>query len=135
MNHERETLEGVINARNQAITARGPAATNPGDANAMRALGSAETMLSGALTKFFALAESYPDLKANTTMNQLMDELKSTEDNLAFSRKNYNDSVTTYNTACEVFPNSFVANNFGFARAELLNISDEAIKLAPKVSF
>ena len=78
MNHERETLEGVISARNQSITARGPAATNPGDMNAMKALGTAESTISGALTKFFALAESYPDLKANTTMNQLMAELKST---------------------------------------------------------
>lgn len=135
MKHERETLEGVISARNQAITARGPAATNPGDTNAMNALSSAESTLSGALTKFFALAESYPDLKANTTMNQLMSELKATEDSLAFSRKNYNDAVTKYNTSCEIFPNSFVANNFGFAKAELLNITDDNIRQAPKVSF
>lgn len=135
MKHEQETLEGVILARNQAITARGPAATNPGDPGAMKKLGIAETMLNGALGKFFALAEAYPDLKANTAMQDLMGELKNTEDQLAFARKNYNETATEFNTATEVFPQNIVANNFKFTRAELLTVTEEAVKEAPKVQF
>jgi LemA protein len=135
MAHEKGTLEAVIAARNQASAARAPAAANPADASAMQALNTAEAGLSGALTKFFALAESYPDLKANTTMNQLMEELSSTENKIAFSRQAYNDSATQYNTQCEVFPNNLVANNFGFTKAELLTLEQPEARQAPKVSF
>lgn len=135
MSHEKGTLEAVIAARNQAMTARAPAAANPADASAMQALNSAENVLGGALTKFVALAESYPDLKANTTMTQLMEELSSSENKVAFARQAYNDSATQYNTATEVFPQNIIAKNFGFERAELLSVSEPAARQAPKVSF
>ena len=135
MKHEQGTLEAVIQARNQAITARGPAATSPGDTNAIKNLGAAETMLNGALGKFFALAEAYPDLKANISMQDLMAELKNTEDQLAFARKTYNETATEFNTATEVFPQNIVANNFKFTKAELLTITDPAVSEAPKVQF
>lgn len=135
MGHEKGTLEAVIAARNQAISARAPAAANPSDASAIQALNNAEGALGGALTKFFALSENYPDLKANTTMNQLMEELSSTENKVSFSRQAYNDAVTQYNTAIEVFPNSLIARNFAFQHAELLVVTDPAAKQAPKVSF
>lgn len=135
MGHEKGTLEAVIAARNQAMTARAPAAANPTDGNAIQALNSAESALTGAMTKFFALSESYPDLKANTTMNQLMEELSSTENKVSFARQAYNDAATQYNTSCEVFPNNLIANNFRFERAELLTVAQPEAKQAPKVSF
>src|SRR5713101_6318708 len=105
MKHERETLEAVIAARNKAQTAVQQAAAKPGDPAAMQGLQAAEAGVTGALGRFFALAESYPDLKANQTMAQLMEELTSTENKVAFSRQAYNDAVTSYNTEREKFPN------------------------------
>src|SRR4051812_29396352 len=110
LSHERGTLEAVITARNAAASANTKAAQNPGDTGAMKELSGAETALSGAMTRFFALSEAYPDLKANTTMLNLMEELTSTENKVSFSRQAYNDSVTTYNTRREVFPTNFIAN-------------------------
>ena len=106
LKHERETLEAVIMARNQASAANQNAASSPGEPDAMKGLIGAETALTGALGRFFALAEQYPDLKANQTMSQLMEELSSTENKVAFARQSYNDAVMEYNIAREKFPNS-----------------------------
>ncbi|MBL7663371.1 LemA family protein [bacterium] len=134
--HERETLEAVIAARNQAVTASNTAAQKPGDVATMQALSGAESQLNGALGRLFALAEAYPDLKANTSMNQLMEELTSTENKVGFSRQAYNDSVMSYNVSRESFPNNIIAGMFGFTPAELLqSTGSEAERAAPKVSF
>jgi LemA protein len=135
MKHERETLEAVIQARNQAVAANKAAAQNPGDPKAMQALAGAEGMLGGVLGRLFALSEAYPDLKANQNMMQLSEELTSTENKVAFARQAYNDSVMTYNTAREVFPTVLIAGMFGFGQAELFEIQDEGEREAPKVSF
>ncbi len=135
MKHERETLEAVINARNAAVSGLQQAAADPTDAQAVAALGGAESMLSGALGKLFALAESYPDLKANQNMAQLQEELTSTENKVAFSRQGYNDAVMEYNTAREVFPSSVIAGMFNFSMAQFLEIEDVAKRETPKVSF
>ena len=135
LQHERGTLEAVIAARNAAATANTRAAQNPGEASAMKDLSSAESALSGVMGRLFALAEAYPDLKANTTMMTLMEELTSTENKVSFARQAYNDSVMAYNTKCEVFPTNIVANSFNFAPAELFVIEKPEEKEAPKVSF
>jgi LemA protein len=135
LKHERQTLEAVIVARNQASSAAQRAAAAPGDAAAMRDLAGAEAALGGALGRMFALAEAYPDLKSNTTMNQLSEELTSTENKVAFARQAYNDAVTAYNTGREVFPASIIAGVAGFAEARLLEV-DGAVEREPvKVSF
>jgi LemA protein len=135
LKHERQTLEAVIAARNQAAQARESAAAVPGDPSAVKALVGAETALSGALGKFFALAEAYPDLKANQTMTGLMEELTSTENRVSFARQAYNDAVMTYNTAREVFPSNLVAGALGFTAAESFTVESPAERAAPKVSF
>ncbi|MDD8044703.1 MAG: LemA family protein [Verrucomicrobiota bacterium] len=135
MKHERDTLEAVINARNQAVSANKQAALNPGDAASMQGLIGAETALGGAMTRFFALAEAYPDLKANQNMAQLQEELTSTENKVAFSRQAFNDSVTAYNTARETFPTVIFAGILGFSEAQLFEVSSEQEREAPKVSF
>lgn len=135
MKHESSTLEAVIAARNTAVTATRQAAANPGDAAAMQQLAGAEGALAGTLSKLFALSEAYPDLKANQNMMQLTEELTSTENKVAFARQAYNDSVMTYNTARETFPNSLVAGTFNFAPAELFAIEEPGEREAPKVSF
>ena len=135
MAHERETLEAVINARNQAAAAGKLAAQNPADAKAMAGLVGAEGMLTGALGRLFALSEAYPDLKANQNMMQLTEELTSTENKISFARQAYNDAVTVYNTKREVFPTNIVANMFNFVAATLFEIEEEAQKEAPQVSF
>jgi LemA protein len=133
--HERGTLEAVIAARNTAVSANTRAAQNPGDTSAMKEISSAETALSGAMGRLFALAESYPDLKANTTMLSLMEELTSTENKVSFARQAYNDSVMAYNTRREVFPTNLIAGPFNFGPAELFVIDKPEQKDAPKVSF
>lgn len=135
MSHERETLEAVIQARNQAAAAGKAAAQNPADAGAMTGLVGAEGALTGALGRLFALSEAYPDLKANQNMMQLTEELTSTENKISFARQAYNDAVTVYNTKREIFPSNIVANMFNFAAATLFEIEDAAQKEAPKVSF
>lgn len=135
MKHERETLEAVVQARNQAITAEKNAASDPGDAEAIKGLKGAEAQLTGAMGRLFALMESYPDLKANQNMMALQEELTSTENKVAFARQAYNDAVTTYNTAREKFPNTLVASSMGFKEAELFEIEIEAEREAPKVQF
>ncbi len=133
--HERGTLEEVVAARNQAVSAREQAAGNPGDPGAMHDLSRAEGALSGTLGRLFALAEAYPDLKANQTMAQLMEELTSTENRVAFSRQAFNDAVTSYNTARETFPTVIMANMFGFQAAELFEIQAPEEREAPQVKF
>ena len=133
--HERGTLEAVVAARNAASAANVRAAQNPGDAAAMKDLSGAETALTSTLGRLFAVAEAYPDLKANTTMMALMEELTSTENKVAFARQAYNDSVMAYNTQRETFPTNMVAGPFNFGPAELFVIEKPAEKEAPKVSF
>lgn len=135
LKHERETLEAVITARNQAQAAANRAEADPTDAGAIRELATAEAALGGAMGHFFALAEAYPDLKANQNMMQLTEELSSTENRIAFSRQAYNDAVMTYNTKCESFPDNLVAGKFGFKQAELLELEDKEARKAVKVSF
>ncbi|MDZ7620343.1 MAG: LemA family protein [Patescibacteria group bacterium] len=135
MKHERETLEAVIHARNQAASAGQAAAQNPGDPSAMQSLGRAEGQLTGALGRLFALSESYPDLKANQNMLALQEELTSTENKVAFSRQAYNDAVTAYNTGREVFPTVVFAGMFNFQPANLFEIEEPGQREAPKVSF
>jgi LemA protein len=135
MAHERETLEAVINARNTAVNGLKAAAADPSNAEAMKALGGAEAALGGTLGRLFALAEAYPDLKANQNMMQLQEELASTENKVAFSRQAFNDSVMTYNNATENFPSNIVANTFSFQASEFLEIESETKREVPKVSF
>ena len=133
--HERGTLEAVITARNAAVSGLKAAAANPGDPAAVQQLSGAENALSGALGRLFALAEAYPDLKANQNMMQLSEELTTTENKVAFARQAYNDSVMTYNNKREMFPGSIVAGNFGFLAAQLLEIESPEKRAVPKVSF
>jgi LemA protein len=133
--HERETLEAVIAARNTAMAGLKVAAADPGNAAAVAQLSGAEGALSGALGRLFALAEAYPDLKANQNMMQLSEELTSTENKVAFSRQAYNDAVMSYNNSREQFPGSVVANMFSFQPAQLLDIGKPEAREAPKVSF
>jgi len=133
--HERETLEAVIKARNQASRAMEKASSDPGNTEAIQGLIGAENVLTGTLGRLFALAEAYPDLKANQNMMQLSEELTATENKVSFARQAFNDAVMAFNTAREVFPNSIVANAFGFKEAQLFEITVEAEKEAPKVSF
>jgi LemA protein len=135
LRHERETLEAVIAARNTAMAGLKAAAADPGNAAAIAQLSGAEGALSGALGRLFALAEAYPDLKANQNMMQLSEELTSTENKVAFSRQAYNDAVMSYNNAREMFPGSVVANMFSFQPAQLLDLGKPEAREAPKVSF
>jgi LemA protein len=135
MKHERETLEAVIKARNAASSGLKAAAANPGDAAAMATLAGAEGALGATLGRMFALAEAYPDLKANQNMMQLSEELTSTENKVAFARQAYNDSVMSYNNQREMFPGSIIAGMFNFVAAQLLEISKPEAREAVKVSF
>jgi LemA protein len=135
LRHERETLEAVIAARNRAVQAREQASDRPGEPDAMQELRRAEGELSGTLGRLFALSESYPDLKANQTMERLMEELTSTENRIAFARQAFNDAVTQYNTGRETFPAVLIARNFGFQEAELFEIDEPEQREAPSVSF
>ena len=135
MKHERETLEAVISARNQAASAAKSAAADPSDAGAMKGLLGAEGALTGAMGRLFAVMESYPDLKANQNMMAVQEELTSTENKVAFARQAYNDAVTSYNTAREKFPNALIAGPAGFKPAELFEIEAAQEREAPKVQF
>jgi LemA protein len=138
MSHERETLEAVIAARSAAQSGLAAAKANPGDPQAMAQLAAAQNQLNSGLGRLLAVAEAYPDLKANQNMMQLTEELTSTENKVAFARQAYNDAVTTYNNKREVFPSSLVAGMFGFAPAALLDVDEDKraeVRAAPKVSF
>ena len=135
MKHEKETLKMVIDARNSANDAAKAASGNPSDQNAIKDLQASEKKLQGAMMSFQALAESYPDLKANTNMLALQEELATTENKVGFSRQAFNDAVMQYNTEIEVFPNSIIANQFRFAHATEWQIEDQAAKKNVKVTF
>ena len=136
MKHERETLEAVIQARNQAAGGLEQAAQDPGNADAIAGLAAAEGVLSGTVGRLFALAESYPDLKANQNMMQLSEELRSTENKVAFARQAFNDSVTQYNTYKQTFPTVGLAGMFGHGNdAAMLEFDSEQIAEPPTVSF
>ena len=135
LSHEKETLENVIAARNQAAGAREEAAAQPDDAGKMQQLKASEGRLAGAMSGFFALAEAYPDLKANQNMMQLTEELTSTENKVAYARQAFNDAVMRYNTQREQFPATLFANAFNFGPAELFEIEDESEREAPEVKF
>jgi LemA protein len=136
LKHERETLEAVIKARNQAVTAAQTAAASPGNPAAMQGLGQAEGALSNVLGRLFMLTEAYPDLKANQNMLAIQEELTSTENKVAFARQAFNDAVMEYNTRRESFPDNIFAGMFRFDPAELLNATESAEeRKAPKVSF
>ena len=135
MSHERGTLEDVINARNSAVSGLKRAAADPSDPEAIKALAGAEATLGGTLGRLFALAESYPDLKANQNMMQFQEELASTENKVAFARQAFNDAVMSYNNGCQNFPNNLIANNFNFKHAEFLEIEQEEKREVPTVSF
>jgi len=138
MAHERETLEAVIAARSAAQFGLAAAKANPGDPDAMAALAAAQGQLNAGLGRLLAVAEAYPDLKANQTMLQLTEELTSTENKVAFARQAFNDGVMAYNNKREVFPGNLFAGIFGFAAATLLEIPAEKqtqVRDAPKVQF
>ncbi|HUO83218.1 MAG TPA: LemA family protein [Gammaproteobacteria bacterium] len=133
--HERETLEAVISARNTAVSGLRAAAADPADAKAIQELAGAEAALQGTLGRLFALAEAYPDLKANQNMMQLQEELASTENKVAFARQAFNDAVMNYNNSRENFPNTIVAGLFDFEPAEFLDVEAPEKREVPEVSF
>ena len=135
LKHERETLEAVIAARNTAVSANRGAAAQPDDAAAVQKVMAAEGALTGAMTKFFALAESYPELKADKTMTNVMEELSATENKVAFARQAFNDAVMTYNTEREQFPKNIIANNFGFKEAQMFEVENAEARQAVRVNF
>ena len=136
MKHERETLENVIKARNTAVSANAAASADPGSASAIQGLVAAEGALSGALSRLFALAEAYPDLKANQNMMQLTEELTGTENKISFARQSFNDAVMSYNTSAQQFPTNVIASAFSFGPAELLKSTESDEERRPvKVQF
>ena len=135
MKHERETLEQVMQARHQAQNATSQAASHPENGDNIKQLSKAEGLLNKALANFYAVAENYPDIKASATMQQLMEELTSTENKVGFARQGYNDSVMNYHTYREQFPNNFIAGLFAFKETELFEVEAPEVKQAVKVSF
>ena len=135
MAHERGTLDEVVAARNGAVSARQQAAVDPTDAAAVQKVAAAEGVLTQSLGRLFAVAEAYPNLKANETMLQLQNQLTDTENQVSLSRQAYNDSVRNYNTQREIFPNSLIAGIFNFSPASLYEITDPGEREVPKVSF
>lgn len=135
MAHEQDTLEKVIQARNQAYSAKKGVSQDPSNAEAMSKLIAAEGTVKSQLGSFLAISESYPELRSNTNMNTLMEELSSTENKVSFARQAYNDATTEYNTARELFPSSLIAGMFNFAPAMLYEVEDQQARSAVKVKF
>jgi len=135
MAHEQETLEKVIQARNQAYNAKKGVSQDPSNSEAMTKLIAAEGAVKSQLGSFLAISESYPDLRSNTNMNTLMEELSSTENKVSFARQAYNDATTEYNTARELFPSSIIAGMFNFAPAMLYEVEDQKVRTGIKVKF
>ena len=135
MKHERETLEAVTSARNQAVSAASAASKDPTAAGAIKDLAGADGALTGALGRLMVVVEDYPDLKANENMMQVQEELTSTENKVAFSRQAYNDAVLGYNNKREMFPSNIIAGMFGFKFAQSWELDDEAARDVPKVDF
>ncbi|MEM6562048.1 MAG: LemA family protein [Planctomycetota bacterium] len=128
MAHEKETLEAVINARNAAVAEQGSA-----DPQSLAALAGSESLLMGLLSKLMIRVEDYPELKASTNVSQLMEELSTTENRVAFARQAYNDSATTYNTQRQTFPTVLLASLFGFHAVELWKVDSDAERAVPDV--
>lgn len=135
LQHERETLQAVMQARQQAQSGLHQAKTRPDDPSALRALEQGEQGLSIALGRLFAVSEAYPELKANETVMQLMEELTSTENRVAYARQAHNDAVMDYNNSCETFPGSLVASRCGFRPAQLLALPEGSVRQAPRISL
>jgi len=135
MAHEKDTLEAVVQARTQAVNDLKSAKLDPSNSDMLSKLGSAESGLSSALGRLFAVSENYPDLKANENMMQLAEELTTTENKVAFARQSFNDSVMNYNNLRESFPSNIISNFFAFKEAAMLDIEDEAMRSVPKVNF
>jgi LemA protein len=135
MAHERGALQEVIAARNSADAARQSASARPENVQAVRALSQAESAMGATLGRFMALAEAYPDLKANQTIGDLMEELASTENRVGFARQAFNDAVMFYNTACQSFPSNLIAKRYAFGPAELLQIDNPEERKAVRVAF
>ncbi|MFO8141523.1 MAG: LemA family protein [Marinobacter sp.] len=135
LEHEKSTLTQVMQARNNAVSAQKDAVKDPGDGTKIQRLGSAENLLTKALANFYAVSENYPELKANETIQQLMEELSSTENRVAFARQAYNDAVMSYNISRETFPNNVVAGLFAFKETAQLQLDTPEARQAPKVSF
>jgi LemA protein len=135
MAHEQETLEKVIQARNQAYNAKKNVGQDPSNSEAMSKLIAAEGAVKSQLGSFLAISESYPELRSNTNMNTLMEELSSTENKVSFARQAYNDATTEYNTARELFPSSVIAGMFNFAPAMLYEVEDQKVRSGVKVKF
>jgi LemA protein len=127
LTHERETLETISRARAGAVSAQATGQVGQ--------VGQAEAQLMGAVRGFYAVAENYPDLKANQNFLALQEELTSTENKIGFARQFYNDAVLQYNTACESIPTNFIAGAAGFQKAEFFEVADEAERAVPKVKF
>ena len=135
LSHEKGTLEAVTQARNKAVSAMQTAAASPGNPSAMAGLAAAESQLNGVLGRLFAVAEAYPDLKANQNMIALQQELTATENQIAAARQIYNDTIMRYNTTMQSFPTNLVANALGFAPAQLFELETEKERQVPQVSF
>ncbi|MDO6443673.1 MULTISPECIES: LemA family protein [unclassified Marinobacter] len=133
--HEKSTLTQVMEARNNAVSAQKDAAKDPGDGTKIQRLGGAENLLTKALANFYAVAENYPELKANETIQQLMEELSSTENRVSFARQAYNDGVMSYNIFREQFPNNIIAGMFAFKETSQLELESPEARQAPKVAF
>ncbi|WP_298448094.1 LemA family protein [uncultured Marinobacter sp.] len=133
--HEKSTLTQVMEARNNAVSAQKDAAKDPGDGTKIQRLGGAENLLTKALANFYAVAENYPDLKANETIQQLMEELSSTENRVSFARQAYNDGVMNYNIFREQFPNNVIAGMFAFKETSQLELESPEARQVPKVAF
>ncbi|MBK1872138.1 MULTISPECIES: LemA family protein [Marinobacter] len=133
--HEKSTLTQVMEARNNAVSAQKDAARDPGDGTKIQRLGGAENLLTKALANFYAVAENYPDLKANETIQQLMEELSSTENRVSFARQAYNDGVMSYNIFREQFPNNVIAGMFAFKETSQLELESPEARQVPKVAF
>lgn len=135
LSHERNTLKEVMQARNNAVDAQQDAARDPADGSKIQKLGGAENMLTKALANFYAVSENYPELKANETVQQLMEELASTENRVSFARQAFNDAVMAYNTFREQFPNNIISGLFAFRSTAQLELESPEARQAPKVSF
>lgn len=135
MKHERETLEAVIAARNLAASALQMTSGKPDDPEAMQRLVAADAGLGGMMGRFFALTEAYPELKSNTNMIQVSEELASTENRVAFARQAFNDAVTAYNVQVKQFPAALIAGFCGFQSADLFELQAPQEREAPKVNY
>jgi|SRR5680860_607202 len=133
--HEKSTLTQVMEARNNAVSAQKDAAKDPGDGTKIQRLGGAENLLTKALANFYAVAENYPDLKANETIQQLMEDLSSTENRVSFARQAYNDGIMSYNIFREQFPNNVIAGMFAFKETSQLELETPEARKVPKVAF